>query len=58
MAGGFRTGEKHPKAKLSEGDIRAIRASTDSDAVLAKRYGVSTPTIWRIKTRKIWKHLP
>lgn len=52
------TGERHPHAKLSEVDVRTIRANLGSTpiAALARQYGVSWDTIWSIKTGRSWKH--
>jgi hypothetical protein len=47
-----------PGAKLTEADVRAIRASAESQRTLAKRYGVSQPAIGYIRIRKTWKHVP
>jgi len=51
-------GEKHGRAKLTDNDVRAIRATTSvSQTELAHRYGVSQATIWRIISRKGWTHI-
>jgi len=51
-------GERHGKAKLTEADVRAIRASTENDVVLAKRYGRGVSTIHAARSgRHYWKHL-
>jgi hypothetical protein len=50
-------GEAHPPAKLSVADVIAIRGSGDTQAHLAKVYGVSQPTIWRAKHGANWKIL-
>ena len=52
-----RRGEAHHKAKLTEDDVRAIRASNDSQYVLAKRFGVSRPMIGYIKRGLSWRHI-
>lgn len=53
--GGF---QKHPEhagnRKLDMEKARAIRASSDSAAVLAERYGVSRNAIWHIRSGKRW----
>jgi len=54
---GKKAGMRHHMAKLSDGDVRAIRASTDRGVDLAERYGVSTATISVIRSRKVWKHI-
>ena len=52
-------GSAHPKAKLTEADIIAIRASTENVLkVLCPRYGISDTKIYRIKTRRDWRHVP
>jgi len=51
-------GTDHPKAKLTEADVYAIRQSTLSQRFLATRYGVCGDAIRRIRTREGWKHLP
>ncbi len=48
--GGPRPGEAHHSAKLSDADVAAIRASTDSQTALARRYGVHQSHISRIKS--------
>jgi uncharacterized protein YjcR len=45
------------KAKLTEADIRAIRASNLSYSVLAEMYGVHRVTIGKIVRREKWKHV-
>lgn len=51
---GLLRGSRHPAAKLTETDVREIRASPRSGVDLAERYGVSTNVISRIRRRKIW----
>lgn len=46
-----------PRAKLTEDDVRAIRTSTDRDAVLAVRFEVSQMCIWQCRNRLTWKHV-
>lgn len=50
-------GERNPKAKLKEEQVREIRASSGTDRALAERYGVSQVAIHMIKARKTWKHV-
>jgi len=54
---GTAPGEKHSTAKLTESQAREILSSNDPGNVLAARYGVSTPTISKIRNGHIWKHL-
>lgn len=42
---------------LTDTKVRQIRQDTGSVRALAKKYGVSTTTIWAVRNRKIWKHL-
>lgn len=53
-------GEDHNMAKLSEQQAREILALCGivSDAELARRYNVSDATIWMIRHRRTWRHLP
>lgn len=53
LVGTARTG-----AKLTDDDVRAIRASTDFHRVLAARYGVSEAVINGIRKGTRWKHVP
>lgn len=50
-------GETHGKAKLTENDIRAIRADTRLHREIAADYGVTFVTISDIKRRRSWAHL-
>lgn len=43
--------------KLSEADVRAIFNSTGTHAEVARRYGVSHTTIYRIRNGHRWGHL-
>lgn len=47
-------GEAHGSAKLTEPDIRAIRADPRPNRVIAADYGVSHVNVHYIKRRKIW----
>lgn len=53
-------GQDHANHKLSEEDVRAIRAEPERHGVgaeLARKYGVKQPTIWNIRARKSWTWL-
>lgn len=41
-------------AKLTEDDVREIRASTDSQRVTAARFGIDRTNVHKIVTRKSW----
>lgn len=51
-------GEHHPKAKLTNADVYAIRASTENHSQTAAKFGVSHSIVSGIRKRQIWKHLP
>lgn len=48
-------GEGNPRAKLSEDDVRAIRASDRPTAALARELGVSYFTVWHARKGLSWK---
>lgn len=50
-------GESHGASKLTNKDVIAIRASTDTYQKLADMYGVSRTSIEKIRYRKTWKHI-
>lgn len=50
-------GEKNGLAKLTERQVREIRASTESSLKLGPRYGVSFALICRIRRRECWRHV-
>lgn len=54
-----RPGEGHPRAKLTEADVRTIRAigTTQPLRVLAAQYGVSESTIDAVRRRVNWTHV-
>ena len=53
-------GEQHFRARLTEDDVRTIRARAaagETQRPLAREYGVDQATISNIVTRKSWKHV-
>jgi len=54
---GATRGMRNGRAKLTDADVLAIRASTESQRALGRRYGVTHETIGTIKRRQHWKHL-
>jgi hypothetical protein len=50
-------GENHPASKLTDSDVIAIRAATEPNRDLAKRYGVARQTIDDIRALRRWKHV-
>lgn len=57
LHGTHNRGERNGCAKLTEGDVRAIRASNDNQRVLSARFGVSQSQISSIRSRKRWAWL-
>lgn len=50
-------GTKNPLAKLSEKDIRKIRADMRVQHITAKEYKINQATVSSIKLRKTWGHV-
>lgn len=50
-----RFGERAPWHRLTNADVLAIRASKETQMVLAQRYSVNGSHICRIRTRKTWR---
>lgn len=50
-------GEKMPLAKLTEDQVRQIRADRRSSNAVAKDYAVSSASIRCIRRRETWKHV-
>lgn len=54
---GAPSGTRNPSTKLTETDVRAIRASLEPVRELARRYGTSRVHIYAIKQRRYWAHV-
>lgn len=52
-----RRGEANGASKLSDDDVREIRASTETQHQLAHRYSISQSVISDIRRRRIWAHV-
>jgi hypothetical protein len=50
-------GSLNPRAKLTEDEARAIRASNRKGVELAETYGVSQATVSLIRSGKHWRHI-
>jgi len=50
-------GAGNPNARLTDDDIRAIRASTDKPGKVAERFGIIPDYVTLIRKRKVWKHV-
>ena len=55
-----RRGERHPKARLTEHDVRLIRelsAQGLSQRVLARKFEVGKNAVESVLTGKTWRHV-
>lgn len=50
-------GEGHARAKLTESDVRSIRASAERIVDLAAQYGVGETAISNIRSHRSWAHV-
>jgi hypothetical protein len=50
-------GERSGAAKLTEEQVRAIRASSESERILGLRFGVSPSLAGVVRRRKRWQHI-
>ncbi len=50
-------GAANNQAKLTEEQVRAIRADTRVQKVIAWGYGISQVTVSHIKTRRLWRQV-
>lgn len=50
-------GSEHWAAKLTENDVREIRASSDHPQQIADRFGISRRTVRAIRAMQSWRHL-
>lgn len=50
-------GERHGMARLTEEEVRVIRASSLTQDTLGRKFGVSQVMISRIQLRKAWRHI-
>lgn len=60
LHGRTRRGSSHRRSKITEDDVRAIRAAAAnkvSQRVLAKRYGLGKSTVAHIINRDNWTHI-
>ena len=52
-----RMGATHPRAKLTEDDVRAIRKDSRSSTALAQEFGISVAHVYQIRARRVWRHI-
>lgn len=57
MRYGVSRGEKHGRAKLTEAQIREIRASPGPSRIIAEKYGVSGRQVRDIRAGRVWRHV-
>lgn len=50
-------GEAHPSARLTEDDVREIRAAEIGSGELMRRYGISRGTVYDIQKLRSWTHV-
>ena len=55
--GTWPVGEQSPRAKITDDDVRAIRASGLTQGALGKLYGISRQQIGNIQSGKSWSHI-
>lgn len=51
-------GEVHPRAVLTEADVRTIRASSESNAHWGRVFGISAVAVQHARSGRTWGHLP
>jgi hypothetical protein len=50
-------GEDHPFAKITEEDVREIRASIGAPKDLAPLYGITVSSFCNIRVGRRWRHI-
>jgi hypothetical protein len=55
--GRSRVGERNHSCKLSLNDVMSIRASSESNAAIAQRFGISKSQAYKIQKNQSWRHL-
>lgn len=50
-------GMAHPNSKLTDDDVRAIKASNEQTKALSRRFKISEAVIHDIRKGKIWRHI-
>lgn len=54
------TGERHHRSKLTEAQVRDIRArheAGEQQKTMAAEYGVTSYAVWAIVNRRTWRHI-
>ncbi len=55
--GNHLVGSSHPRSRLTEDDVRAIRADTRFQVEIAKAFGIKQAQVSEIKRRVAWAHV-
>lgn len=50
-------GEQNGHARLTEAEVRAIRADSRLQRIIAVEHGIAPHHVSQIKSRKVWRHL-
>lgn len=50
-------GTGHPMSKVNDDIVRDIRTSKESAVEIARRYRISVPLVYKIRSRAGWKHV-
>jgi hypothetical protein len=56
----LKRGVDHHKAVLTEQAVREIRSRAEAgerNVSIAADYGINGALVWKIKTRRIWRHI-
>ena len=51
-------GERNPNAKLDAEIVRQIRSDPRTVAEIARALGLKYQTVWGVRRRRVWSHLP
>lgn len=57
LGGTDQTKKRPPRKRLTEQQVREIRASDAPHVELAARFGVTHGAIWHVRTRRTWSHV-
>lgn len=51
------SGERHPRAKLTEAAVQNIRNSSLDASLIAAQYGVTREHVWAVRRGRVWPHV-
>jgi hypothetical protein len=52
-----RRGENNGRARLTERDVREIVTSAETYEQLAERFNIHPTYVWKLRTKKRWRHV-